>query len=144
MNLFSNVNCLYDGKTRSFTNGKKTGRVIANICKDCKRKGEIAYETSTSDYDREVNNLNKAIRNCLIVYLQSSSFFLFEYQRARYITRDDFESEIFIYQVNADQKFVVEKTLKRNDALMDVLVKKYYESMGNGHVVDCDGIQSYK
>ena len=157
MNIFRNVNCLCNGKQGVLQMGKKKNGHFCNacgrsrpnekfsgkghrqhICKDCKRKGELTYETSTSEYDREVNNLNKAIRKCLIVYSQSSSFILFEYQRARYITRDDFESEIFIYQANVDQKFLVDKTLKKNEAFMDVLVKKYYECINNRHVVDCD------
>lgn len=139
------------GKVKSGHYCKACGRTVANekfsgkghrqhICRDCKRSGEKAYQQSTSAYDREVTNLNKAIRNCLILYSHHSSYFLFEYKRARYITRDDFKSEIFIYQANADRKFLVDKSMQENEALIDVLYKKYYESIENEHSIDYDDV----
>ncbi|MBS4193233.1 hypothetical protein KHA94_24385 [Bacillus sp. FJAT-49705] len=82
------------GKKKSGHYCKACGRTVPNekfsgkghrqhICKDCKRKGEKIYEMSSSTYNREVNNLNKAIRNCLILYSNNSSYFLFEYQKER-------------------------------------------------------------
>lgn len=132
--------CQACGETRP--NEKFSGKGYRqHICKDCKKKGEKPFAQSTSIYDREVNYLNKAIRNCLILYLQRSNFFLFEYRRARYITRDDFESEIFLYQSNDDQTFKVDESLERNEALLEVLYKKYFESMENGHAVDDDVLE---
>lgn len=111
-----------------------------HICKDCKRKGKKSTQMSTSVYDREVNTFNNAIRNCLILYAPKSSFFLFEFRGARFITRDDFESEFFYYQASAVQKFVVEEPLPINQAFMEVLYKKYYESMESGHVIDYEDV----
>jgi hypothetical protein len=60
-----------------------------HICKDCKREGRIACHQSTSDYDRKLSYLSKAIKNCMILYTEKVNFFLFEFQGARYITSDD-------------------------------------------------------
>lgn len=139
------------GKKKSGHYCKACGRTVPNekfsgkghrqhICKDCKSSGIKGYQQSTSAYDREVNKLNKAIRNGLILYTDFSNYFLFEYQGARYITSDDFESEIFIYQANAAQKFLIDESLQKYGALMDVLYKKYYESMENGHSLDYEEI----
>ncbi len=112
--------CKACGRTRA--NEKFSGKGHRqHICKDCKRKGKRAYKPATSDYDREVNDLSKTIRNCMILYTQRSSFFLFEYEGERYITRDDFKSEIFLYEKNPVEKLVVEESLQMNQALMDVI-----------------------
>ncbi len=84
-----------------------------NLCKDCKRKGRKVYSESTSDYDRELHRLSQAIRNCRIVYTQDGNFYLFKYQRSRYIICDDFDSEIFVYQENTEQKFFVSEALQK-------------------------------
>ena len=130
---------------------KACGRYLANerfsgkghrkhICKDCNRKGKKAYQPSTSRMDREKHYLSKAIRNCMILYTQRSSFFLFEYQKERYITRDDLESEIFVYQKNADQKFLLDESLPTNKVFLDVLFKKYIETMESENILDYNDI----
>ncbi|WP_138418314.1 hypothetical protein [Aquibacillus sediminis] len=126
---------------------KVCGRIRANekfsgkghrqhICKDCKRKGKKLKQPSTSAYDREFHYLNKAIKNCLLFYTRHSDFFLFEFREERFVTRGDFESEIFVYQPNGNQKFLVEESLHSYDALMEVLFKKYYETIGSENVLD--------
>jgi hypothetical protein len=111
-----------------------------HLCKDCKRKGRKVYAESTSDYDRKLHLLTKAIRNCIILYMQHENFFLFEYQRSRYIIREDFDSEIFVYQENTEQKFFVSEALQKNELLMEVLYRKYYDTMENGHVLDYEDV----
>lgn len=131
--------CKACGKSRP--NEKFSGKGHRqHVCKDCKRKGKKAYEPTTAEYDREEHYLSKAIRNCMILYTHRLSFFLFEYQKERYITRDDFESEVFVYQENADQKFVVDESLQMKEALLEVLFKKYYETMDSGHTMDYNDI----
>lgn len=131
--------CKICGKTRP--NDKFSGKGHRHhLCKDCKRKGKKAYEPSTAEYDREEYYLSKAIRNCMILYTYRLSFFLFEFQRERYITRDDFESEIFVYQENAVQRFIVDESLQMKKALLDVLLKKYDETMDSGHIVEYNDI----
>lgn len=118
---------------RSRPNEKFSGKGHRqHLCKDCNKKGRKADQSSTSDYDRKLSYLSKAIRNCLILYTQKADFFLFEYQGARYITRDDFESEIFIYQPDTLQKFLVSESLQTYEPLMEVLYKKYYDTMESG------------
>lgn len=76
----------------------------------------------------------------MILYTQRSSFFLFEYQKERYITRDDLESEIFVYQKNADQKFLLDESLPTNKVFLDVLFKKYIETMESENILDYNDI----
>jgi hypothetical protein len=72
--------------------------------------------------------------------MQHENFFLFEYQRSRYIIREDFDSEIFVYQENTEQKFFVSEALQKNELLMEVLYRKYYDTMENGHVLDYEDV----
>jgi len=76
----------------------------------------------------------------MILYTNKSSFFLFEYKRERNITNGGFESEIFVYQANAAQKFVVDEFFQMKKAFLDVLWKKYYETIDSGHTVDYNDI----
>lgn len=76
----------------------------------------------------------------MILYTQRSSFFLFEYQKERYITRDDLESEIFVYQKNADQKFLLDESLPTNKVFLDVLFKKYIETMESENILEYNDI----
>lgn len=108
-----------------------------HLCKDCNRKGKKVNSESTSDFDRKLHQLSKAIRNCMIVYMRYESFFLFEYQSVRYIiVGDEFSSEIFEYRRDKEQKFFVSEKLQKSEVLMEVLYKKYYDTMDNGHSFD--------
>jgi hypothetical protein len=107
-----------------------------HICKDCKRKGNAAPPLSTSEYDRQRHYLSKAIKSCMIMYSEREDFFLFEFQKKRYITRDDFESEIFVYQKNRDQDFFVEEALYEYAPLLEVLSNKYYDALENGLAIE--------
>ncbi|MBM4764981.1 hypothetical protein [Bacillus sp. B15-48] len=131
--------CKACGRTRANEKFSGKGHRL-HICKDCKRNGKKAHEPSTSNIDREVHRLNKAIKNCLIFYTQRLSFFLFEYHRERYITRDDFESEIFLYQKQPNQNFIVVESMQMTSPLMEVLFKKYHETLENGLVLDYEEI----
>ncbi|MTT30421.1 hypothetical protein GMB86_00140 [Terrilactibacillus sp. BCM23-1] len=111
-----------------------------HLCKDCKRKGRKVYSESNSDYDRELHRLSKAIRNCMILYTEDGNFFLFEYQRSRYIIRNDFDSDIFVYQEKTEQKFFISEALQKNKVLMEVLYKKYYDTMENGYTLDYEEV----
>lgn len=68
--------------------------------------------------------------------MENEGFFLFEYLGSRYMISDDFDSGIFVYQDNSEQKFNVSKELQKSEIVMEVLYKKYYETMENGHVLD--------
>jgi hypothetical protein len=68
--------------------------------------------------------------------MENEGFFLFEYLGSRYMISDDFDSGIFVYQDNNEQKFNVSKELQKSEIVMEVLYKKYYETMENGHVLD--------
>jgi hypothetical protein len=46
---------------------------------------------------RKLNYLSQASKNCLILYTHNTDFFLFEFQGARYIIRDNVESDFFVY-----------------------------------------------
>lgn len=48
-----------------------------HLCKECKKVCILISPESTSDYDRNYNRLSKAIRNCMLVYMEYGSFFLF-------------------------------------------------------------------
>jgi hypothetical protein len=118
-------------------NEKFSGKGHRNhLCRECKRKGKTINSVSTSDYDRKLHLLSKAIKNCLLFYLENEGFFLFEYLGSRYMISDDFDSGIFVYQDNSEQKFNVSKELQKSEIVMEVLYKKYYETMENGHVLD--------
>ena len=107
-----------------------------HLCKDCKGKRKKAKIPFTSEYDKEVSGLSKAIKDCLLLYTGRSRFFLFEYQSRRYITRDDFKTEVFLYQGDSDQKFFIDESLQMNEALLDVLYKKYYDTLESDLTVD--------
>ncbi|TFJ92751.1 hypothetical protein [Lentibacillus salicampi] len=111
-----------------------------HLCKDCKSKGKKAYNPSTPEYDRECSRLSKAIKNCVILYTEELDFFLFQYQNERYITTGDFWSEVFVYHPNEIQKFASAEFLQVNDALQEVLFKKYDETMENGLILDYDDV----
>jgi len=127
---------------RNRPNEKFTGKGHRqHLCKDCKRQGRKPYNPSASDYDREVTDLSKSIKNCMIVFMEETGFFLFQYKNDRYITTDDFDSGIFIYQANTVEKFrLADFSQKNHDALQEVLHKKHYETMENGHVVDYEEV----
>lgn len=127
---------------------KICGRTLANekfsgkghrqhICKDCWGNRNILSKLrqEQSQHDREVNRLNTAIKNGLILYTRNAEFFLFEYQKRRYITRNDFQSEIFLYQKNPSSWFVIDESMEVNQPLIDVLCKKYYEALQNSHIL---------
>ncbi|MDL4842495.1 hypothetical protein [Aquibacillus rhizosphaerae] len=65
-------------------------------------------------------------------------FFLFKFQKERYITRDDFESEFFVYQSTKDQKFFFAESLTLAGLFLEILYKKYNETMENGQTFDYD------
>lgn len=54
-----------------------------------------------------------------------------------YITRDDFESEIFPFQKNPDP---YREIFAKEWTLMEILDKKYDETMENGHVPEYDDV----
>ncbi|MDR7077273.1 hypothetical protein J2Y03_002297 [Neobacillus niacini] len=113
-----------------------------HLCKECKRKEITVSSESTSEYDRKLYLLSQGIRNCMLVYMQNEGFFLFEYQRSRYMISDDLNSKIYVYQENSEQKFIVSEALQKGEILMEVLYKKYEETMENGHVLDYeDGVE---
>ena len=115
-----------------------------HICKECKRKGiKVPPPISRSEHDRKVNQLSRTIKKCLILHTLRSSFFLFDYQGRCYITRDDFESEIFLFQKNSDQHFVIDETFLMSEPLLEVLYNKYYDTMENGNAVEYDDILVY-
>ncbi|WP_226036792.1 hypothetical protein [Aquibacillus saliphilus] len=129
--------CRQCGRTRP--NEKFSGKGHRqHICKDCKRKGKQVNRPQVDNYDRELNKLNKAVRNGLILYTRRSSFFLFEYQKQRYVTRDDFESEIFWYNPSSTKRFQLEDSLLPSQPLLEVLFKNFYEVMECGFIVDYD------
>lgn len=107
-----------------------------HLCKECKKAGILVSTESNSDYDRKFHLLSKAIRNCMIVYLEYESFFLFEYQNSRYIIRDDLSSEIYVYREDKEQKFLVSEKLQKSEVVMEVLYKKYYDTMDNNQSFD--------
>jgi len=82
-----------------------------HLCKKCKKAGILISPESTSDYDRNYNRLSKAIRNCMLVYMEYGSFFLFEYQHSRYIIGDELSTDIYVYQGDKKQKFSVSEKL---------------------------------
>ncbi|MCC3359113.1 hypothetical protein [Bacillus sp. REN16] len=100
-----------------------------HLCKECKKEGRLVNTELNSNYDRNLHLLSKAIRNCMIVYMEHESFFLFEYKSSRYIMGGNLNSEIYVYQGDKEQKFLVSEKLHKIEALMDVLYKKYYETM---------------
>lgn len=104
-----------------------------HLCKECKKAGNLVSTESNFDFDRNINLLSKAIRNCMIVYMEYDSFFLFEYQNSRYIIGEDLSSDIYVYQGDKEQKFLVSEKLLKSEVVMDVLCKKYYDTMDNGH-----------
>lgn len=107
-----------------------------HLCKDCKNEGRMLVIESDADYDRNFHLLSKAIRNCMIVFMEHESFFLFEYQKSRYIIGDELSTEIYVYQRKKDEKFFVSEKLQKSNVLMDVLYKKYYETMDNDNCFD--------
>ena len=107
-----------------------------HLCKDCNRMGINVSSESTSDYDRKFHLLNKSIKNCMIVFLEDANFFFFEYQKLRYMISADFVSDLFVYQGNREEKFVAPSSLQKDEILIDVLYKKYYETLESGHVLD--------
>lgn len=46
-----------------------------HLYKDFKKEGNTPYQRSISGYDRKYHNLKKAVRNCLIVFIEEESFF---------------------------------------------------------------------
>lgn len=110
----------------------------AHLCKNCKGNGIQIESQSTSNEDRKFHKLSKAIKNCLILYTELANLFLFEYQKSRYIIRDDFDSEIFIYQGNAE--FAVSKALQKDKVLIEVLYKKYYDTIDNNLSLEYDEV----
>ncbi|WP_407270516.1 hypothetical protein [Radiobacillus sp. PE A8.2] len=58
--------CKVCGRTRANEKFSGKGHRL-HICKDCKRTGKKAYQSSnlTAAYDQEGNKFNKAVRNCL-------------------------------------------------------------------------------
>lgn len=107
-----------------------------HICKACKRAGKTGMVFSTSEYDREMNRLTRAIRKCMILYTERMNFFLFEYKKELYITREEFDSEIFVYRANRQQDFIVSESLYQYESLLEVLYSKYYTAMENGQSVE--------
>lgn len=107
-----------------------------HICKTCKRAGKTGMVFSTSEYDREMNRLTRAIRKGMILYTERMNFFLFEYKKELYITREEFNSEIFVYQANRQQDFIVSESLYQYESLLAVLYSKYYNAMENGQSVE--------
>lgn len=107
-----------------------------HLCKECYKNGRLINTESKSDYDRNLHLLSKAIRNGMIVYMEHKSFFLFEYQNARYIIGDELSTDIYLYQGYKEPKFIVSEKLQKSNALMDVLYKKYYDSLNNDHSFD--------
>lgn len=91
---------------------------------------------TTSEYDREMNRLTRAIRKGMILYTERMNFFLFEYKKELYITREEFNSEIFVYQANRQQDFIVSESLYQYESLLAVLYSKYYNAMENGQSVE--------
>ncbi|WP_062105436.1 hypothetical protein [Bacillus niameyensis] len=107
-----------------------------HLCKECKKAGIVINTKSNSDYDRYFHLLSKAIRNCMIVCLENESFFLFEYQNSRYIIGDDLSSEIYVYRGDMEQKFLASEKLQKSEVVMDVLYKKYYDTMDSNQSFD--------
>ncbi|MCM3363615.1 MULTISPECIES: hypothetical protein [Niallia] len=109
-----------------------------HLCKECKKAGIVINTKSNSDYDRDFHRLSKAVRNCMIIYMEHESYFLFEYQLSRYIIGggDELSSEIYVYQGDKEQKFLVSEKLQKNEAVMDVLYKKYYDTMDSNQSFD--------
>jgi hypothetical protein len=108
--------------------------------KSVKGKEKTMNSVSTSDYDRKLYLLSKAIKNCLLSYMENEGFCLFEYLGSRYMISDDFNSGIFVYQENSEQKFTVSNALQKSEIVMEVLYKKYDETMENGHVLDYEDL----
>jgi hypothetical protein len=112
-----------------------------HLCKECKKAGKLVSTESNSDYNRNFHLLSKAIRNCMIVYMEYESFFLFEYQNSRYIIGDDLSSDLYVYQGDKEQKFLVSEKLQKSEVVMEVLCKKYYDTMDNGHSFDYEELK---
>ena len=89
-----------------------------HLCKECKKAGISISTESNSDYDRNFHRLSKAVRNCMIVYKEYESFFLFEYQHSRYIIGDELSSEIYVYRGDKEQKFLVSEKLQKSDVVI--------------------------
>jgi hypothetical protein len=111
-----------------------------HICKDCKKKGRKAPPVSRSVYDKKLNYFTRGMKNCLILYTERSNFFLFEFLGRRYITRDDFESEIFLYQNNTEQHFFIDESFRMSKPLLEVLCNKYYDTLESGQSVEHEAI----
>jgi hypothetical protein len=73
--------------------------------------------------------------------MEYESFFLFEYQNSRYIIGDDLSSDIYVYQGDKEQKFLVSEKLPKSEVVMEVLCKKYYDTMDNGHSFDYEELK---
>ncbi len=111
-----------------------------HLCKKCKESGIVISIEPKSDYDRNFHRLSKSVRNCMIVYFEHESFFLFEYQKSRYIIGDELNSEIFVFKGDLEGKFFVSEKLQKNELVMDVLYKKYYETMDNNLTFDYEDL----
>lgn len=111
-----------------------------HMCKECSKSGKSGNTEANFDYDRNFNLLSKAIRNCMIVYLEDESYFLFEYQNSRYIIWDELSSEIYVYPGDNDQKILVSEKLQKSDVVMEVICKKYYDSMYNNQSFDYEDL----
>lgn len=109
-----------------------------HLCKECKKAGILISTELNSGNDRNFHSLSKSIRNCMIVYIEDESFFLFEYQHSRYIIGDELSSEIYVFQGDKEQKFLLSKKLQKSEVVMDVLNKKYYETMDGNQSFDYD------
>lgn len=74
----------------------------------------------------------------MIVYMDHESYFLFEYQLSRYIIGggDELSSEMYVYQGDKEQKFLVSEKLQKSEVVMDVLYKKYYDTMDSNQSYD--------
>jgi tRNA splicing ligase len=107
-----------------------------HLCNECKKEGIILMTESNSDYDRNFHRLSRAIRNCLIVYKEYKTYFLFEYKNSRYIIGDELNSEIYEYRGDKEQKFHVSDKLQKSEAVMDVLYQKYYQTIDSDQCFD--------
>jgi hypothetical protein len=120
--------CYVCGRTRP--NEKFSGKGhSAHQCKDCKTEGKELVNHSTGDYDRKVSYLLKAVKNCLVLYTDKETFFIFEFQGHRYVAREDFEAGIFVYKPNSTQKFLVLKSSQLEEPLLEVLYIKFYHTL---------------